>query len=147
MSTILEALKKSEQERRLNEVPTLSDMPVPQETSKWPVILLASLVLLLSVALLVLALRWWGPSTQSAATTLEISNESLSIESPNQAQNADKVIVNVVSYSETAGQSFTMINGQLYREGEFIRAGLKVDEIEVDRVILNLRGRRIIRTP
>ena len=54
MSTILDALKKSEQERKLNKLPTLSDMPTPQEKKSWPRIVLLVLILVLAtVALLV----------------------------------------------------------------------------------------------
>ena len=147
MSTILEALKKSEQERRLNEVPTLSDMTAPQESSKWPVFLLAGLVVLLSIILIVLAIRWWSVVPIGEKSAIEISNETLADQQASQAGTGDKIVVNVVSYSETAEQSFVMINGRLYRENEFVRAGLKVEKIEADRVVLNLRGRRIERKP
>jgi flagellar basal body-associated protein FliL len=147
MSTILEALKKSEQERRLNDVPTLADMPTPQEASKWPQILLIALIVLISILLLVLAVRWWGADQAAEQGPVHISNQTVGAVPADQSTSTDKILVNVVSYSEIPGQSFTMINGQLYRENEFVRAGLKVEKIEVDRVILNLRGRRIIRTP
>lgn len=147
MSTILEALKKSEQERRLNQVPTLSDMPTPREAAKWPLVVLAILVLVLAIILMVLIVKWWSPVATEEGTPIKISNESLGLEQTESPTSAEKIVVNVVSYSDTPGQSFTMINGQLYREGEFVRAGLKVEKIESNRVILNLRGQRIIRTP
>jgi len=58
MSTILDALKKSEQERKLNKLPTLTDMAAPQEPSRWPLYIGSGLALL-SIALVVLAYAIW----------------------------------------------------------------------------------------
>jgi hypothetical protein len=148
MSTILEALRKSEQDRKLNSVPTLSDMPVPQEPSRWPmVVALLSVTSMLIVLLLIYGRQWLQPSNE-VTEVVAISNQSLgNVNSKGTAGSDQELIVNVVSFSELPSQSFTMINGKLYRQGEFIRAGLKVEKIETDRIILNLRGRRIIRTP
>ena len=58
-----------------------------------------------------------------------------------------KIIVSVVSYSDEPQKRFIMIDGKLVRENEFVRAGLKVEEIRQNEVVLNLRGEQIIRRP
>jgi len=147
MSTILEALKKSERERKLNNLPTLSDMPPPQERAQWPVALLVMICLLLIALLVIVTLHWW----QTDSTTEEvrvISNETLEQATPQEANVAsDDILVSVVSYSPEPAQRFAMINGKLVRENEFVRAGLKVEKIEPDSVVLIHRGERIKRAP
>jgi len=152
MSTILDALKKSEQERKRNNVPTLSDMPAPQENSRWPFVVLFITGLLL-ITLLGLAINylWFSETARSTdrETKLVLSNETLGGEETQQAgvQSDEEVVVNVVSYSDDPLQRFAMINGKLFRENEFVRAGLKVEEIKRDSVVLNQRGRRVERQP
>lgn len=146
MSTILDALKKSEQERKLNNVPTLSDMPTPQETKSWPLVLLFIAILLLSILVALLFFR-----TQASDQDQDVSkvNSSLEVTGKPSAlvvSDAD-IVVNVVSYSEQQELSFVMINGKLFRNGEFVLAGLRVEEIKPDEVVLNLRGKRITRKP
>ena len=51
------------------------------------------------------------------------------------------------SYSVSPEKRFIMIGSKLIREGEFVRAGLKVEEIRQDEVVLNLRGKQITRRP
>jgi len=146
MSTILDALKKSEQERKLNNVPTLSDMPTPQETKSWPLVLLFIAILLLSILVALLFFR-----TQASDQDQDVSkvNSNLEVTGKPSAlvvSDAD-IVVNVVSYSEQQELSFVMINGKLFRNGEFVLAGLRVEEIKPDEVVLNLRGKRITRKP
>ena len=154
MSTILEALRKSEQERKLNKLPTLSDMPAPQEQARWPHWLILGLIVL-SVALSVVVFSLWQGSaivdgTQnyqyqdslSQGNTIVVDNESLG-EGTSAVLANDDIVVNVVSFSEQAGQRFVMINGKMFRENDFIRKGLKVVTIKSDSVILNQRGKRI----
>lgn len=151
MSTILEALKKSEQERKLHKLPTLSDMPAPQEQARWPHWVILGLIVL-SVALLVVVFSLWQNSellgnpqssqskdSLSQINSIVVDNESVSADSIVD----DEIIVNVVSYSEQAEQRFVMVNGKLFRENDFIKTGLKVVEIKPDSVILNKRGKRI----
>ncbi|MFT5571361.1 MAG: hypothetical protein ACI9FR_000275 [Cryomorphaceae bacterium] len=148
MSTILEALRKSEQDRKLNSIPTLSDMLAPKEPNQWPMLAVLISVIFLLIMLLLIFGRQWLDYGNETAQVVTISNQSLAAANTNPATAGDQELtVNVVSFSEVPNQSFTMINGKLYRQGEFVRAGLKVEKIETDRVILNLRGRRIIRTP
>ena len=150
MSTILDALRKSEQERKLNNLPTLSDMPAPVEHRRMPPALVSILVvlLLLIIGVLLYWLVYNGAAQQPAtsANSIVLSNDTLQAKTaaPNEEQ---QIVVNVVSWSQQAEQRFAMINGKLYRENEFIRAGLKVESIQADSVVLNLRGQRIVRQP
>lgn len=153
MSTILEALQKSEQERKLNRLPTLSDMPAPQEPSKWPLILG---VLLCIVALIVLffAVFWLGKGSVQPSVAISTDAPITVSEARQAAPQAattepinDNVIVNVISFSEDSYQRFAMVDGKMVREGEFVRAGLQVEKIHADSVVLNLRGKQIIRKP
>ena len=152
MSTILDALKKSEQERKLTKLPTLSDMSAPQEQSRWPQILLIALLMLLLIIL-----TWFGSrlllgepvGDSGLSNEIILSNETVDSANPSTAstESSDTIIVNVVSYSAQEEQRFAMINGKMYRENDFIKAGLKVEKINPDSVVFNLRGRRIVREP
>ncbi len=152
MSTILEALRKSEQERKRNDVPKLTDVPPPQETTRWALYVIAVLSLVLALVLGVLLSQWLGKSetTTPAASTLESVTET-EVASPELT--ADPVValkdvqINVISYSEKSEQRFVMIDGKMYRENDFVRAGLKVQEIKANVVVLNYRGELINRTP
>lgn len=154
MSTILDALRKSEQERQLTKLPTLSDMPAPQEQARWPHWLILGLIVL-SVGLLVLVFGIWQGSEMLGGTqnsqaqgslsqgnTIVLDNESIGEETTTVFSD-DDIVVNVVSFSEQANQRFVMINGKLFRENDFIRKGLKVVAIKPDSVILNQRGKRM----
>jgi len=145
MSTILEALKKSEQERKLNDIPTLSDMPTPQEPARWPLLVLAVIVLVLLVVMgLVIKQLWFSPAADTHQSTINQSTTELSEPAVPTEQT---IVVNVVSYSDIPEKRFIMIDGKLVRENEFVRAGLKVDEIRPNEVVFNLRGKKIIRKP
>ena len=156
MSTILDALKKSEQERKQNEVPKLTDMPPPQESARWPLFVIAILSLLLALVLGVLISRWISPmptSVEGASST----DVSRSLSSSTQQgigeavttenQDALEIVVNVVSFSSDPSQRFVILDGKLYRENDFVRAGLKVEEIKANMVVLNSRGQLITKSP
>lgn len=148
MSTILDALKKSEQERKLTDIPTLSEMPAPYEPSRWPLILGTAVVVLLLIGLSYFLYRWLSvPASEKTEITdvLPVTNETIAEAKVNNGDN--DIVVNVVSFSAEAEQRFVMINGKLYREGEFVQPGLRVEEIQENSVVLNRRGRRIIRKP
>jgi len=150
MSTILEALKKSEKERKLNNLPTLSDMPPPQERSSISVLLLATICVLLLLIIAVLGLQWWTSQNRTAdeAVTPRVERvEPVTVAQPEEMQDTNDMVVNVVSYSDDSAQSFAMIDGKMVRENDFVRAGLQVEKIEQNAVILNMRGKRIRRTP
>jgi len=155
MSTILEALKKSEQERKLNNLPTLSNMTAPKETSRWPIFGFVGLAILLLILLGFIGFNWFAGKgvfgggalkEDSSAKPVAVTNETVATEKPG-TEDSSEIVVNVVSFSEQSDQSFAMVNGKLVREGEFVRAGLKVEKISSDKVVLNLRGRRIVRSP
>ena len=152
MSTILEALKKSEQERRLNDIPTLSDMPAPYEPSRWPVIALSVGLFVLLVFMLLIANKvWFTPQKNSLPQNSQKSSKSELLTTGDSSTegvvNRSGLVVNVVSYSDDGSKRFAMIDSVLYREGEFVRAGVKVEEIRQDEVVLNVRGEKVTRRP
>lgn len=156
MSTILDALRKSEQERRLDKLPTLTDMVAPQELSRWP-IYIGLVLVLVATALVVLAYIIWSakPDTVTVLTSpaVAVNTEAqgsvqASVANANDAGlSKDPMLVNVVSYSSNPALRFAMVNGKLVREGEFIEPGLKVEEIRADVVVFNSRGAKITRKP
>ncbi|MFT6407790.1 MAG: hypothetical protein ACJAQ6_001204 [Arenicella sp.] len=159
MSTILDALRKSEQERKLNKLPTLTDMVAPQEASGWPLYVGFALVLL-ATALVILAYVIWSakpevidvqssnrkPPVAQAVDALDSIQATLAASSA-AGQVEDVMLVNVVSYSADPALRFAMVNGKMIREGEFVEPGLKVEEILSDAVVFNLRGTKITRSP
>jgi len=165
MSTILEALKKSEEERKVTKVPTLADMPAPHEPQRWPHVLLFIILVLLLVLIGFAVKLVLFPSDKqgivksvSAPETVSASVGSVDgqvgvgdlegeAEPSVSPANNDVIEVNVVSYSDQPEKRFVMIGGKLFREGEFVRAGLKVEEVRRDEVVLNQRGEQIIRRP
>lgn len=146
MSTILDALRKSEQERSLNKLPTLVDMKAPHEPSRWP-LYIGGLLTLLALALVLVAYVLWSAKpavTVHENTVTPISSAGTSKHGLEQAAEAALVDgplrVNVVSHSDDAALRFAMINGKLMREGEFVKAGLRVEKIQLDSVVFNSRG-------
>lgn len=167
MSTILDALKKSEQERKLNKLPTLTDIAAPQEPSRWPIFIGVAL-LLLATALVILAYVIWSARPPiagvnvshddnaalkpSASLTNNLATEVVVSEAQAQGEQSsstidDAMLVGVVSYSDDPALRFAMVNGKMVREGEFIDTGLKVEQIRFDAVVFNARGEKIIRSP
>lgn len=159
MSTILDALRKSEQERKRSDVPKLSDMPVPQESARWPLYAIAVLSLVLALVLGVLLSQWLSaPNSQhsNAGSNAFVQEEALlnssriadqGIAASNNSSAADELVVNVVSYSDSPEQRFVMLNGKMHRENDFVQAGIKVHEIKPSAVVLNIRGELVTRTP
>ena len=156
MSTILEALKKSEQERKLNKLPTLADMQAPQEPSRWPKIIAIGLAVIVLCIAVVSVVYWWQSRMAPTILKPEYSNSrgnsseqviSEIDENQERAIGGDEVVVNAVSFSEFPERRFAMVNGKMVREGEFVEAGLMVEKIEIDSVVLNLRGKTFSRKP
>lgn len=117
MSTILEALKKSEQERKLNDVPRLSDMPVPEESKRWPLYVIAILSLVLALTIGVLISRWLlVPSGPGGGVSATQSTSQVDAGNKSAVEQVNDLNVNVVSYSDNASQRFVMLNGKMYRE-------------------------------
>lgn len=148
MSTILDALKKSEHERKINTTPTLSTMSAPVESSRWPVyVIIVLLVLLLGlIAYWVLASTSSVNSSKSSSSTIK-SLVGNGLEATDEDELMSNVVVNVVSYADQIDRRFVMINDALYYEGDFIKPGLKVERINLDEVILNNRGELISKKP
>ncbi len=139
MSTILEALKKSERERKLSDIPTLSDMQPLEEPSpfKWIGLTLLSLAIV-SVLAAVIVLTFMPRDTGLQGLPGEIASP---------ADSVAQATLSVLSYSEKPSQRFAIINEKLVREGDFLSTGIKVEEIKPDRVILNVRGDRMSLQP
>jgi len=149
MSTILDALRKSEQERNRNKIPTLNDMVAPQEPSRWPLFLVAVIVIFACV-LAVLVYMLWSPSDHPIGRGGDASSTSLGQSSPGQLGSEPDVIVNrldssvsvsIISYSENDDLSFAIVNGKTVRAGDFVQAGLKVEKVLAGSVLFNQRGK------
>ena len=150
MSTILDALKKSEQERKLNSLPTLSDMPPPHESSRLPLILLCVICALLVLLLLLVVTQWWSSHKSVNSAQSEQHRHSpvvAAIDEPLPIDVNVVIPIDVVSFSDEPAQRFVMIEGKVVREKEFAQPGVMVEEIQLDGVILNIRGQRVKRTP
>lgn len=139
MSTILEALKKSERERKLSDLPTLSDMPAIEEPRpfKWVGLTLLGLAFV-SVLAAIIVITFMPSGTPPPGASSELLSP---------ADSVAQTTLSVLSYSESANQRFAIINEKLVREGDFLSTGIKVEEIRFDRVILNVRGERISLQP
>ena len=150
MSTILDALKKSERERKLNNLPTLSDMPPPQEGTRLPVALLILISALLALLLMVVLVMWWQsarlPNTPAPVVSTDTGTAVATSDETPQA-NAQDLTVNVISFSNDPAQRFAMIDGQVVREQEFAKPGVLVQEIQRDAVIVIVRGERTTLRP
>ena len=146
MSTILDALKRSEQERKQNKIPTLSDMPAPQERSRWPVVVVAMIIIMLLAALI-----WFLLSTtasQADSQQIVISNDAIATDAVvDELATSSAVNVDVISYAEEPTARFVIINGKMHREGEFVMAGVMVETINQDSVVLSERGNLVTHKP
>lgn len=147
MSTILDALKRSEQERKQNKVPTLSDMPAPAERSRWPMMLFVLLVAVLLVVLVWLLLS--NKTSEGKEQVVNINNESVEAEVQlgNGNEPASSIKVDVISYAQDASARFVIVNGKLFREQEFVKAGVKIESILEESVVFIERGKRVTRQP
>ena len=169
MSYILEALRKSERERALGQVPSLDtvhDQARPPRSLPWAVIAIA-LVLLLAVVVFWL-LRDTGPTASGIVeappppTTTEaqlqppalppappavdnrIAAETLP---PALREQLPPLDVNVVSYSDNPAKRFIMINQRILREDERLGADITVREIMPDSARLEFRGHEFLVRP
>lgn len=146
MSTILDALKRSEQERKLNEVPTLSDMPAPQERSRWPLITVVLLVICLIAVLawLLLGVNKSDAVSQSAELSSgAVNTDSNPVFDASIGVTSEPIKLSVITYAQDPSARFAIINGKKFREGEFVRAGSMIESIQRDSVVLVERGKSI----
>ena len=173
MSTILDALKKSEQERKLANLPELSSMPLPEEEHDasrlwWGMAILALLVIAI-IAYLILnspeknaQLSPSSTSQQSYQTAQSVSNVersyvvdskiySYSELSGKIREVADKLKVNVVSYTEDEAKRFIMIDSNLYRMGNVVSlpngAKVEIRDIESNSVVLRYKDTQFRLSP
>lgn len=58
-----------------------------------------------------------------------------------------KMALNVVSYSEDPARRFVMIDLAMYKEGQIVPSGPRVDKITADGVILSYQGTRFLLRP
>ncbi len=58
-----------------------------------------------------------------------------------------KMALNVVSYSEDPARRFVMIDLAMYKEGQIVSSGPRVDGITADGVILSYQGTRFLLRP
>lgn len=138
MSTIFDALKKSEESRQAGKVPSLQDFNSPNENRFWPKLLVGLLLLSLIAAL---ALYWLKPKQ----VELPISNQTTPASAEPAQQAETGIEVSVVSYNDIPEQRFAIVNGKMTREGEFVRAGLKLISIDKQNVTFNHRGKIEVR--
>ena len=169
MSYILEALRKSERERALGQVPSLDtvhDRTRPTRSLPWAVAAIA-VVLLLAVVVFWL-LRDAGPT---APTTVEVPPSPPTTEAqvpspaappappavdnriaagtlpPALREQLPPLDVNVVSYSDNPAKRFIMINQRILREDERLGADVTVREIMPDSARLEFRGHEFLVRP
>ncbi len=200
MSYILDALRKSERERVLGQVPTLSTAEV-QFTDRrkrlwWWIIPVLAVVLIVGVYYVI---NSPAPNPESNLTTtpspssprpvgpepgvpqkltlsdglkgqqqikakavpdvgMKVHEESepsegvgipvdlaeLPLEYRKQLPD---LVLNVVSYSQDPKRRFVMIDLQMYREGQRVKAGPRLEQIQADGVVLSYAGRRFMLRP
>ena len=142
MSTILEALKKSEQERKQKSVPTLTDKAPPQESSRWPWVVISLVLICLSIALLYLFTRLpdSGVTANLDSATSVAAGQSAAAASASTEELDAKV--EVITWSPELERRFAMIDGKMMRVGDYLSAGVKIEDITEDSVVFNHRGVR-----
>ena len=148
MSSILDALEKSERERNHDTVPQYHDMKPPEESGfpwKWLVILFALIV----IVLLVFGAIRWLPSIdwKNDKTVVGEKSETLNY---SQLSDLEKSVVpddriNVVSVSAESKRSFIMLGEKMYREGDTVAEDVTLETIKKDHIIFNKQGKRIRR--
>jgi general secretion pathway protein B len=180
MSYILDALKKSDQQRNIGATPTLqftqASMPAPKRPSIFHYGLLA--VVLLAAGVAIGLLRPWQAEqmpaenqpiakdspTQNAAPAVTPVTAAPMQQKPDAAPVAQdqKVIslydlppaiqrelpdmaVQLHAYSNTPGERLVSINSIRLREGGYLMAGLKLEQITPDGMIFSYKGYRFKR--
>lgn len=188
MSYILDALKKSEQERQAGAVPVLRTAP-PVDARRRGLWLgmLVGVAAVLSAAIWLAGPGWLdqfgtplripvisgageaAPSTPSASPPSDGTDRTGSADAapavraestgavstgtgletldPALQARVKELSVNVVSYSDTPGRRFAMIDQRIVRESESLGEGLVVKRIVPEGVILEVGSREIMVEP
>lgn len=167
MSSILDALEKSERERNHDAVPQYHNMQPPEEKSRrWLWLLLAIALVLLLLAVF-FAARYWTPLSQQNGIANPASNAASTKQSntgaPTVVENTPGVVydysnlpqteqdalpqlrINVVSVSADPKRSFVMLGEKLYREGDTVAQGTRLVTIQKDHVVMSHNGKLIRR--
>ncbi|HEC12081.1 MAG TPA: hypothetical protein ENI80_02365 [Acidiferrobacteraceae bacterium] len=189
MSYILDALRKSERERVLGQVPTLSTAEVQfydRRKKLWWWIIPALVVVAVTVGLYVFTSPDPGPKialpmtqppsapkpveaklgvSQQSSTNPDTVNGQVEVHGePAPVGGADLVVeltelpldyrkqfsdmvLNVVSYSQDPKRRFVMIDLQVYREGQRVKAGPRLEQIQADGAVLSYAGTRFMLRP
>ena len=146
MSSILDALEKSERERSQGSVPQYQDMQPPEEHSfrwKWFWILLA---IILCVSLVFAAMRWmpsinWQNNIQQSSEEV-VADEKNNVLDYVQLSELEKsgipeARINVLSLSAERERSFVMLGEKMYREGDPVSEDVTLESIKKDHIIFN----------
>jgi hypothetical protein len=158
MSTILDALKKSERERKLKKVPHLSSMRPPEEKAdlQW----LKSAALVVCSALLAGIVVMWLQTEEPVEPSIPLVNngaaqrstqlaEANNFESEAEYAEADaqravpRVSVGVISFAGDSERSFAILDGEMVRAGELLDNGMLIEEIKADVVVATFDGKMV----
>lgn len=163
MSYILDALNKAERERRLGQVPLLGGTltTIRPDRRRWYGIIGGGLLMLSGAGFGWLGLTLWpaspAPSHSSAVTRdtvprpqVVIADHPLTVSRPmpyaqlpiTLRQTLGPLNLDIHVYSAQPSQRFVVINDQRYRQGDWLQAGLLLEQITPDGVILSDRGHR-----
>ena len=154
MSTILEALKRSERERKLKKLPTLSSMRPPEEQSDMRWLQTGALVLVTAVLAGFIVLWLGGTSggpvdrpssvrSETAGLAQQAQPDQVPVPVENEQPSVPRMDVGVISYAAEAERSFAILDGEMVRVGEVLENGLKIEEIHSDRVVASYQGEPI----
>lgn len=141
MSSILDALEKSERERGQREVPHYKDMQPPKEiffSWKRSLFLLGSLLL----AVLIFSAVKWLPLIDLQDKQLSEKNTILNYVSLSELERSGIPAsrINAVSISTDRERRFVMIGEKMYSEGDSVAENIKLSTIEKDHIIFDKQG-------
>jgi hypothetical protein len=171
MSTILDALRKSERERTLVRGPGFADAGrravLPADRSHWKLAAIVLLVVLVVTVALLMRMRGVPghivgttlpadstarevapPAPPPIAAPVETTNTAvpeasfLSTLAPEFQQRLPPMTVNIHVYAADEAQRILYINNRPYRRGEEISGGVRVEAIVPDGVVLQYHGQR-----
>ena len=177
MSYILDALKKSEKERALGNIPTLETAPSSKKRGvplSWFVLAVAAVVFVV-VGFVLLSMRTSTPDfeqtaarnsteaqvatasdpTEAAPASAETAASSAQVPAPVTVAELEpsirnrlpKLDINVLSYSENRPKRFVMIDQNIYKEGEGVGNGVQIEEITKNSVVMSFEGVRFLVFP